>query len=443
MHDADVADPRWLAPARARLPRAPEAAALCIWLGLIITAIIWGGDLNDSGAPIGLHAPPLVGYWEPDVTPWLIGTLAAGTTLIFLAPRAALALSWTPMLWASTAAAAVWAVALSALRGPDAILEPVRWPTEYLSEVGHVGNQFTFLSNFTERISEYSVHVRGHPPGMILLLDGMDRVGLSGPGWAAALMIVGGAAAVPAALIAMREVAGEANARSAAPFLILAPAAVWIATSADAFFAGVGAWSVTLLVLASGRGGRRRDLLALAGGLGFGVCLMLSYGLVLLAAIPLVILVARRSWRVLVLAVAGGLAVILAFAAAGFWWVDGLQATREQYFAGIASDRPFDFFFLNNLAAFGLVIGPATVIALTRLRDRNAWLLVGGGLAVVALAELSGMSKGEVERIWLPFAPWILLAGCAFGIKARSAPPWLAAQVLTGIVIVATVHTHW
>ena len=37
-------------------------------------------------------------------------------------------------------------------------------------------------------------------------------------------------------------------------------------------------------------------------------------------------------------------------------------------------------------------------------------LLVGATTVVVALADASGMSKAEVERIWLPFVPWLTLS---------------------------------
>ena len=55
-----------------------------------------------------------------------------------------------------------------------------------------------------------------------------------------------------AALVGAKEVAGEAIARRAAPFLALTPAAIWW-TSGDAFFAGVSATAVTLVILATGR----------------------------------------------------------------------------------------------------------------------------------------------------------------------------------------------
>lgn len=420
-----------------------ELCAMLAWTGVLAGAIVWGDALNDSGAMIGLHAAPLVGEPGLSLSTWIVPAAVVAAAVVAFGPALAAALRWRLLLLASAGATAAWAAALSAVRGPDSLLEPVRWPTEYLGEVGKVGHIGSFLSHFTTRISEYTVHVRGHPPGMLLVLVGLDRIGLSGSGPAAALILLAGALAAPAALVALREVAGASLARSAAPFLILAPAAVWIATSADALFAGVGAWSVALIVLATGRAGRRAELLALAGGLLFGATLMLSYGLVLLGVVPLGVIVARRSTRVGLIALASASAVLAAFALAGFWWIDGLLATRDQYLAGIASDRPYGYFLLSNLAAFGLVIGPATVAALSRLRSRGAWLLVGGATAAVALAELSGMSKGEVERIWLPFAPWIVLAGCVLAVRGHAVRAWLGAQALTGLAIVLVVHTHW
>src|SRR5207244_2684327 len=138
-----------------------------------------------------------------------------------------------------------------------------------------------FLSHFVERIGTYHQHARAHPPGMLLLLWVMAHVGLRGPGWEAALDIAGGAAMVPAALISLRAVAGEDRARAAAPFVTFAPAAVWIATSGDAFFAGVTTWAVALTILSIRRRGFRSHALALVGGALFGAGLMLSYGVVL------------------------------------------------------------------------------------------------------------------------------------------------------------------
>ena len=220
-----------------------------------------------------------------------------------------------------------------------------------------------------------------------------------------------------------REVAGEHVARLAAPFLVIAPAAIFFG-SGDAVFLGVGAWAVALMVLATGRRGRAADLPALAGGLLFGAACLLSYGLVLLAAIPVVVAVARRRVRPLAI---GAVVVPGAAAAAGFWWFAGLAATRREYLVeSVARLRPGRLFLRVNVAAFAVALNRAAVVGLARLRDRRIWLLVGAVAFAVALADLSLLSKGEVERIWLPFV--LDPAGDGGARRAAEPPRRLAAQ---------------
>jgi hypothetical protein len=299
-----------------------------------------------------------------------------------------------------------------------------------------------FLATFTERIDGFVTHVRAHPPGLLVLLWWLDRLGLMGPGWAATLMVAGGAAAVPAVMVATRELAGEDRARAVAPYLVLTPAAIWIATSADALFAGVAAWGVALLILATGRDDRAGDLQAVGGGLLFGLGLFMTYGLLLLGVIPLAVSVARRRIRPLVIGGSAAVAVALAFAASGFWWLQGLQETTREYYEGIAARRPYAYFVFANLAAFAVAVGPAALGGLAVLRDRRLWLVVGAALAAVVVADLSGLSKGEVERIWLPFGVWVGLAAAAIA-TSRHPRLWLAAQALTALVVQVGVATIW
>jgi hypothetical protein len=419
-------------------------AVLAAWAIVIVVAHVLLDRLEAAGANIHIHAAPLHGKFELRVNGGLLAAVAVGALAVFGWPKLARRLDWRALLLASAAATVVWAVALALVDGVQGLTSPLETNTEYLADVANVGSPGAFLSTFVHRISDYSVHVQGHPPGMLLLFSGLDRIGLGGSGWAAALCIAGGAAALPAVLIAVREVAGEEIARRATPFLVITPAAIWIATSADAFFMGVSAWAVALVVLATGHRGRRSDAYALAGGLLFGAAAFLSYGLVLLAVVPAVVAWQRRRLRPLALATVGAAPVFLGFLAAGFWWIAGLLATRQRYFAGVGGRRPYLAFLVANAACLAIVLGPALAVALARVRDRKLWLLVGGALAVLGAAMISGMSKGEVERIWLPFAIWLLPAGAVLAAsRTRVTTAWLGLQATTAIVIATAVKTTW
>ena len=436
---------------------------LAVW-GVIVTAgassvyvvLVEPGLKRLDGVP--LHAA-----FSPQLAPSVV--LPAVVAMVFIANvRRLLGLEWRQLLiwvWASGVA---WAVALSSVRGWSRISAPFRNQNDYLAVIDRVPSVPAFLSGFVNHLREYPVHVQGHPPGFVLLGKLMQSIGLGGASPVAVLCIAVGAAAAPLVLMVVRDVVDESWARRGAPFLVLAPAALWIATSADAFFSGVGATAVALVVLSTARRDRRGVVMAMLGGVAFGIVANLSYGLVLLAVIPLTIAVHRRALRAVLIASGGAVIVLAAFAAFGFWWFDGLTATRDRYIVGIASRRPYELFVFVNLAILSLALGPAVAVALARLRDRRVWLIVGAALAAIAIADVSGMSKSEVERIWLPFMPFLLVA-CAALVPAdavRNRPRqhsaatasvdaptlmtgavWLAVQAGAAILIESLVRTAW
>ncbi len=431
-----------LPPGRAR-SWSLAIGALATWCTLVWIASAWGEHLLAVGRRLQISAPPLTGTYDWRVGVDTLPALFVGAAVVIVGPRVARDASWRGLLVFVALGSLAWAASLAVVDGWGALTDAL--PGEYLGTVSAVGNPFDFTAHFISRISGYSIDTQGHPPGMVLLLWSLDRVGLSGVGWNAVLVFLGGAAGALAALVALREVAGEDRARTAAPFLVVVPAAIWW-TSGDAFYIGVAGWAATLVVLATGRAGRRADLLALSGGVLFGVTAFLSYGLVLLAVIPMFVAISRRRLRPVLLAAVGTLPLFVAFLGAGFWWISGLEATRRRYFAGVASRRPYNYFLLADLAAFALALGPAVAVALVWLRDRKVWLLVGAGLTIVAIADLSGMSKAEVERIWLPFVPWVMLATAAFGsLHGRSTRvrPWLMLQVASGLLIEVAIRSPW
>ncbi len=81
------------------------------------------------------------------------------------------------------------------------------------------------------------------------------------------------------------------------------------------------------------------------------------------------------------------------------------------------------------------------LVSLPGRRRAGAWILVGGVLAGLAAAEVSGLSKGEVERIWLPFVPWLTVAAAAIPIRCQRQA--LAAQLVAGLMLAVTFASPW
>jgi hypothetical protein len=418
-------------------------AWLAAWLGVVTVGSGWGAWLNTHNVNIVLSAPPLLANLRGTPTLWILVPLAGAPVLVSALPIVAERLRWRSMLLATIAASVLWSVALALGDGPGGLTKGVADRTDYLHDVpwvrAHAG---TFLSHFVQNITRFEIQVRGHPPGMVLLLAGMAAVGLHGPGWEAALVIAAGASATVAALIAVRDLAGESWARRAMPWLVIAPAAIFIASSADAFYMALSAWSVSLVVLATRRRGRTGHTRALTGGVIGGLALICSYGAVL-AALPAAFVAWRRSRTdCLVLAGAGALFVLGVFARLGFSWPDGVRATLHQYHA-LPITRPYGYFLVNNVSAWALALGPAMAVAIARLKDQRIWLLVAGALTAAAIADASGLSRGEVERIWLPFTLWIYVAGASLTTTRRSTRTWLTVQAASAIAIVTLLRTQW
>ena len=436
------------------------AAALGAWVALVAVGRWWGLRLLAHGRRLELPQPPLLGRAGPGLTPRLAVPVLVALVLVAALPWASRRLQWSWLLVAGVVGSAAWAAALAFVDGPS-------WTaglTRGLTGGNELGADLTrvaahparFLATFSRDVAQYHVQVRGHPPGMILVLVGLRDLGLSGPGWAAALCIGAGCTAGAVVLVSARLVAGEDRARRAAPFIVLSPAAIWIATSPDAFFLLVAAIAVMLAVASLRPTSTRSGLLAVAAGMAFAACLLLSYGLVLVATIPAVVAWRWRRCRPLVVMGIVTVAALAAFGLSGFWWPAGLLATRHQY-GVLRVSRPYGYFVLADLSAWALALGPAMAVAVVRLtgwpgasrwwsrsgprRGHGLALLVFGGLAAALVADLSGMSEAEVERIWLPFGAWVLLAGAA--LAGRSVRPWLALQAASAVVLVALVTTQW
>jgi hypothetical protein len=328
---------------------------------------------------------------------------------------------------------------------------------EYVSQVPGITDIPAALRTFTSRILDFQpnswvTHVSGHPPGALLTFVWLDRLGLHGGAWAGLLCLLAGSSAAAAVLVAVRALADEQTARRAAPFVAVAPTAIWVAVSADGYFAGVAAWGLALLAVAVHGRLRFPTLTAAAAGLLLGWAVFLSYGLALLGLPALAVLVSasgrRAALRALGPAVLAALVVAIAFAVAGFSWFDGYNLVQQRYWQGIAHDRPFQYWWWANLACVVCAIGLGSVAGITRvfdwaaIRRRSGFhLLLLAMLTAIACADLSMLSKAEVERIWLPFTVWLTAAPAL--LPVRSHRVWLALNAAGALLVNTVMVTNW
>jgi hypothetical protein len=313
------------------------------------------------------------------------------------------------------------------------------------------------VRTFSSRILDFQpnswvTHVSGHPPGALLTFVWLDRIGLHGGAWAGLLCLLVGSSAAAAVLIAVRALADEQTARRAAPFVAVAPTAIWVAVSADAYFAGVAAWGIALLAVAVRHAVRFPALVAAAAGLLLGWGVFINYGLALMGIPALAVLVSASDWRAVLRALGpaflAALAVAVTFAVAGFYWFDGYSLVQQRYWQGVAKDRPFAYWGWANLACVVCAIGLGSVAGISRLFDAAAirrrsgfHLVLLAMLAAIVFADLSMLSKAEVERIWLPFTVWLTAAPAL--LPVRSHRLWLALNAVGAMVINTVIFTNW
>jgi hypothetical protein len=433
---------------RGRAPAWGLAAAvvLLVLAGVVPPATGWG-----------VHArsfPPLHAQWLPRVGPGTLPAVAAAVVGVLWAGQAARRLPWPVLLAVTWLAGMTWMLSLALVDGLDGVGRILDTRPESLQTARATTDVSATLHEYVSRIPfshphNWPVHVAGHPPGALLFFVLLVRLGL-GSGLGAGLVVTALAATTPlAVLVTLRALSQEREARLALPFLVLGPAAIWQSVSADAMFAAVAAWGTATLALGAVRRSAGWSLLA---GVLLGYCVMLSYGLPLLAVLALAVLAAARSWFPLPFAAAAALGVVLAFAATGFAWWEALPVLRERYWAGVASDRPTAYWLWGDLAALLFSAGPLLgaslaasgrelARALMRPARHRVGALVAAAVAMVLLADASLMSKAGVERIWLPFVPLLLLS-CAF-LPARWARAGLVLQVGFALVVQHLLWSDW
>jgi hypothetical protein len=439
------------------------ALALVAAANLVIT---WGHWYTFS--KIFVWAPPLFAFWHPHVG---IGTpLAVIVAVVVVArgPELAARLRWPALTAIAYVTGVAWTLSVHSVDGwVRGVPGRIASRDEYLVDVPRVTDIPSFLRSFTSHIlaghpGSWATHVSGHPPGATLVFVWLDRIGLGGPDAAAVACVLVGGLTVVAVPTTIRALGRDRAARAVLPFAVLLPGAAIAGVSADWLFAGVSATGVALLAIgatglraARPRWAARPVLLCVGGGLLLGFSVFLSYGLALFALIPLGVLVIARSWRAVPPVVVGVAAVVVVFTVSGFWWLDGYHLVVQRYYQDVGFTRPYNYWVWANLAALVLATGPVFAAGLRRVgvrvvesvraravpREIVVLVLVLAAAIAVAAADESGLSKAETERIWLPFAVWLVTSASL--IPARHRRWWLVAQVVVALVVRHLLWTQW
>jgi methylthioxylose transferase len=426
------------------------AIALVLVAAAVLVPPLTGWDVHERGDGIA-GLPPLHGYPEVKVGPGTPLALLVGLLTVLHGPALAVRLGWRGLLATTFLTSLGWLLGLALVDGEDGLSRVLGHPYEYLDTARSITSVTGLLSSYVDHIpldsaDNWPTHVAGHPPGMVLFFALLVKLGLGGD-LAAGVVVTVIAGTLPAAvLVTARALGREDLGRSAAPFLVVTPAAVFLAVSADAVIATTVAWGLASLAVATRGEGRAAWPWAVLAGVLLGGAVMMSYGMPLAGLLALAVLVAGRAWWPLPVAAAAAAAVVLAFAAGGFLWWEALPVLRERYWDGIASERPASYWLWGDLAALvisgGPLIGAALGAAWAARRDeRTTALLVGAAAVAVVAADVSRMSKGEVERIWLPFLPWLILGAALLPRSWHRAA--LALQVLPALLVQHLLYTSW
>jgi methylthioxylose transferase len=403
------------------------------------------------------YGPPLHAHWRPHLGPGTIPAIAVAVVLATLGPRFASSLRWEWLLGAAWVASLAWILGLALVDGVAGIADPPEHRFEYLitargvEDVSHLLREFVSRIDYSAKPLNWPPHVAGHPPGALLFFAALVYVGID-QGLTVGLTLVAIGATTPLAVaVALRALGAEQAARQALPFLVLTPAAVWVGVTADGgVFAPAAAWGIACLAIACRL---RSQAWALLAGLVLGACVYLSYGLLLMGILALAVLAAAGTAMPFTGALAGALAVACVFFAAGYSWPESYAALTVRYFEGWGGERDYRYWVFGNLAAFvlsaGLLAGAALGHAAATARR---WLLAGrpervvltlgsAGWLIVLAADLSGMSRAEVERIWLPFVPWTLLLVVLLPVRWQR---WgLPAQAALGLLLQHLYVSNW
>jgi hypothetical protein len=421
------------------------------WLALTVAGLTLTYLAVRGGAKIGTPGAPFLGRYRWQVGPGsLLAPLVAAAVVLATARRWLDRARWSLVLAGGYLAALAWALALAVVDGAAGLTRSLLSTEEYLTDLADVGDDpLGYVRRFTDDQESHSVATRGHPPGPVLLLWALQRIGLTDRLALGVFITALGALTVPLVMATVRGVCGEVAARRYTPVLVLAPYAVWMAVSMDAVVALLGA----ALLAAGERASAPRAAGWLAAGwsvvagLLVGLAALFSYAAPWLGLALVLLYFARRRAALNIGTGIGVLAPIAGAQLLGFGWVDGLLAAHDDHLTRIEPHRSALWWSAISLVALLLAAGPALVASARKVRNTPGWPFLVGAAIAVLFTVLAGLARGGVEHAWLPFFPWMTLAAVA--PERQAGPPLPTPLLLVGlgavvaVVVEAVLATPW
>jgi hypothetical protein len=284
-------------------------------------------------------------------------------------------------------------------------------------------------------------HAAVHPPGALLFLWTLSRLTGGSAGISCAIIaLIGVLGAVPTYLLA-RDAYGERAARGAALLFACSSGILLYAPTVDSIFVTFTAVALVALLRAT-----RSDAWAIGAGVLSTVTLCFTFGALALAPLFLgMLLLARKDvpiWTLVrraSLVLAGVIVTAIAFRVALsinliaiFRSVVDAMRHFDQF-----SGRLYRYWVWANPAALFISVGLG-ISALFAAETEVRWRLRSPGLesvllATVVLLTVTGLNRGEADRVWLLLAPMIcaVAAAAANELELR----WVAAAGLAQALV--------
>jgi len=438
-----------------RRPRADavreQLVAALPWLGVAGAAVVIAVGLAIKAATggLGLPLPPFLMYPGARVNVLVIVTVVSLAGALGVAPAIVQRLRSPPLTAAALFGLALFAgltlnLARDGVRGWWEVFATGRGGTleglyEYLPGLPTLAHGIpSFLAHFSADFRYFPLHVEGNPPGPLIALH---LLAIHTAGAMAALCIGLGALTAPLAYDLGRVLGGEQRGRIAGLLTAFSPAILLFGvTSADYAFAGLGMLVACLLV-------RRSTWALIAGGCAAALATFFSWLLFAIPAWAALVVLQRDGWRaaarVSLAAGAGVIAFNAALAVAyGYDPFSALSATSVEYSSlATSTTRTYAYYLFGAPTAWTVMLGlPTMWFGLRALGARDVAAVAVAALIVAA--SLLGFTRGETERIWLPFTPLACVAAAAVVPVGRLRPP-LTIMAVQALAIEVLFFTVW